>query len=69
MCGRYAKNDTTDELIREFIADGGTLGDWRPAFSVAPRTTTPIVPQWVENESSELHRDVDAAQWGYARHW
>ncbi len=69
MCGRYAMNATTEEFIREFIAAGGTLGDWRPAFSVAPRTTAPIVRQWVEDESSELHRDVDAAQWGLRPSW
>jgi putative SOS response-associated peptidase YedK len=62
-------NATTDELIREFVAAGSTLGDRRPAFSVAPRTTAPIVRQWAEDDTAELHRDVDGAQWGLRPSW
>lgn len=69
MCGRYAMNTTTDNLIREFVAGGGTLEEWGPAYSVAPRTTAPIVRQWLEDETGELHRDVDGAQWGLRPAW
>nr|BFF10355.1 hypothetical protein GCM10025699_16580 [Microbacterium flavescens] len=43
MCGRFALNAKTDEIIREFVADGGDFRDWTPRYSIAPTQIVPIV--------------------------
>ena len=40
MCGRFAMNKETNELIEQFVAEGGRARDWRPSYLVA---STPIV--------------------------
>ena len=36
MCGRFANDAETNELIEEFVASGGDYRDWIPRFSIAP---------------------------------
>ncbi|QWT23827.1 SOS response-associated peptidase [Subtercola sp. PAMC28395] len=45
MCGRFAMNKETDDLILEFVARGGRAEDWRPSYSVAPTDVAPIIRQ------------------------
>jgi putative SOS response-associated peptidase YedK len=47
MCGRFAMNKETDDLILEFIARGGRAEDWRPSYSVAPTDESPIIRERV----------------------
>lgn len=64
MCGRYALDAETDELIQEFVAAGGDFRDWRPAYSIAPTNRAPIIRQHPDNG-----RVIDAARWGFKPSW
>lgn len=65
MCGRFAMNKTTDELIREFVADGGRAEDWAGSFSIAPTQTAPIVRERLEGDAVE--RELVLARWDWDR--
>jgi putative SOS response-associated peptidase YedK len=52
MCGRFALSAETDELIREYVAQGGRPQDWRPSYSIAPTDRAPIVRR--HDEAREL---------------
>lgn len=64
MCGRFAMSKETDELIREYVADGGRAQDWRPAYSVAPTNPAPIVRAI---EETEPQRVLELAFWHWPR--
>lgn len=65
MCGRFALDQETDELIQEFVASGGDFRDWRPSYSIAPTDPVPIVRERVRSETGEVERTVDAALWDF----
>lgn len=65
MCGRFALDSETDELIQEFVAAGGDFRDWRPTYSLAPTDRVPIVRERVRSGTGELERTVDAAVWDF----
>lgn len=58
MCGRYALDQTTDELIGEYVATGGDFRDWRPDWNVAPTDTVPLL------HSPNGQRQLTAVRWG-----
>ena len=43
MCGRFANDSETNELIEEFVAAGNDYRDWIPQYSIAPTEVVPIV--------------------------
>jgi putative SOS response-associated peptidase YedK len=43
MCGRFAMNKETDDLIQEYVARGGDFRDWRPRYNIAPTDTVPVI--------------------------
>jgi len=58
MCGRFAMNKETDDLIQEYVARGGDFRDWRPRYNIAPTDTVPVI---------RLHdgqREIAGARWG-----
>ncbi|GGF17153.1 SOS response-associated peptidase [Subtercola lobariae] len=59
MCGRFAMNKETDDLILEFIARGGDPQEWRPSYSVAPTDEAPIIRQ--RPAPSEREESADSA--------
>lgn len=65
MCGRYALDAKTDELIKEFVAAGGDYRDWQPSYSIAPTNQTPIVRERVDRDSGELKRTLDVVRWDF----
>ena len=65
MCGRFALDSETDELIQEFVAAGGDYRDWRPSFSLAPTDAVPIVRERVRSATGAIERTVDAAVWDF----
>ncbi|WP_082480955.1 SOS response-associated peptidase [Rathayibacter sp. Leaf299] len=67
MCGRFAMDSETDELIREFVAAGGRAADWAPDFSVAPTDSAPIVRERLHDGAVE--REVELASWGFTPSW
>ncbi|MBO0983041.1 SOS response-associated peptidase [Rathayibacter sp. SD072] len=67
MCGRFAMDSETDELIREFVAAGGRAADWAPDFSVAPTDSAPIVRERLHDGA--LEREIELASWGFTPSW
>lgn len=65
MCGRFALNAKTDELIQEFVAAGGDFQDWQPSYSIAPTALVPIVREHADSKTGEFQRSVDAAVWDF----
>lgn len=65
MCGRYALDSDTDQLIKEFVAAGGDYRDWRPSYSIAPTNSVPLVRERVDKESGELQRTLDVVRWDF----
>lgn len=64
MCGRFANDAETNDLIEEFVAGGGDWRDWRPQFSIAPTETVPIVRERAA-ASGELVRMLEPAAWDF----
>ncbi|MEF2976630.1 SOS response-associated peptidase [Subtercola sp. YIM 133946] len=84
MCGRFAMNKETDDLILEFVARGGDPQEWRPSYSVAPTDDAPIIRQRAPRSSDpadgagagagagvsdEAEREIELAQWGLKPAW
>ena len=65
MCGRFAVDKGTNELIEEFVAQGGSANDWIPSFSIAPTDTVPIIRERKHDDSGEIVRSLDAAVWDF----
>lgn len=64
MCGRFANDAETNELIEEFVAAGNDFRDWRPRFSIAPTDVVPIVRERA-TASGELVRTIEPAAWDF----
>jgi putative SOS response-associated peptidase YedK len=67
MCGRFAMDQSTDDLIQEFVAEGGDYRNWRPSYNVAPSETVPVVRE--RQHAGETTRQLDAAVWGLRPSW
>lgn len=65
MCGRFANDAKVDEMIQEFVAQGGDYRDWRPQYSIAPTEVIPIVRERKNSETGEVLRTVDPAVWNF----
>jgi len=65
MCGRFANDAKVDEMIQEFVAEGGDYRDWRPSYSIAPTQVVPIVRERKNSDTGEVTRSVDAAVWNF----
>ncbi|RQP10574.1 MAG: SOS response-associated peptidase [Microbacteriaceae bacterium] len=64
MCGRFANDAETNELIEEFVAAGNDFRDWRPQYSIAPTELVPIVRERAAS-SGELVRALEPAAWDF----
>ena len=65
MCGRFAMDKETNELIEEFVLDGNDFRDWSVSYSIAPRDTVPIVREHRDRETGEVTRTVEPAVWDF----
>jgi len=65
MCGRFANDAKVDEMIQEFVAQGGDYRDWTPQYSIAPTAVIPIVRERQNRETGEITRSVDPAVWNF----
>lgn len=59
-------NKETDEIVREFVAHGGDLRDWKGVYSVAPTQDAPIVREWA-GDNGEVHREATLARWDWEK--
>jgi putative SOS response-associated peptidase YedK len=65
MCGRFALDQKTDDLIQAFVAEGNDFEDWVPSYSIAPTDITPIIRERKRSDSGEVTRTIDAAVWDF----
>jgi len=66
MCGRFAMNKETNELIEEFVTQGGDLRDWNGVYSVAPTQTAPIVRARTDDNGNTT-RELNRARWDWPK--
>ena len=67
MCGRFAVDSDINDLIEEFVADGGSVHDWAPAFNIAPTDPVPVVLERVKNGARE--RSIELGRWSIVPSW
>jgi putative SOS response-associated peptidase YedK len=67
MCGRFAVDSEVEELIRDFLAQGGDIHDWRPSYNLAPTDQVPVVIE--SSKSGELVRRLELARWSLTPTW
>jgi putative SOS response-associated peptidase YedK len=65
MCGRFAMDKKTDDLIVEFVAEGNDFEDWLPRFSIAPTDIAPIIRERKHSDSGEVTRTIESAVWDF----
>jgi putative SOS response-associated peptidase YedK len=65
MCGRFALDKKTDDLIQAFVAEGNDYNDWVPSYSIAPTDVVPIIRERKHKESGEVSRTIDPAVWDF----
>jgi putative SOS response-associated peptidase YedK len=68
MCGRFAMSKETDELITEFVAQGGDFRDWRPNWNIKPTNTIPVLLDSAKGEA-EVVRRLEPARWSLTPPW
>lgn len=61
MCGRFAVSSEINELIEQFVATGGDVGDWRPTYNIRPTDPVPIVLESAKTGS--VVRRLELARW------
>jgi putative SOS response-associated peptidase YedK len=65
MCGRFAMDDKTNDLIEQFVLDGNDFRDWVPSFSISPTDVIPIIRERRHSSTGEVTRSVEAAVWDF----
>jgi putative SOS response-associated peptidase YedK len=66
MCGRFANDAETNELIEEFVAQGGDLHEWSISYSIAPTETVPIVRARASaDDGGAIRRTLEPAVWDF----
>lgn len=58
----------TDQLIRDFVAEGGDFRDWRPGYNIAPTRTIPVVIESAKG-GDEIARRLEPARWSLVASW
>jgi putative SOS response-associated peptidase YedK len=58
----------TDQLITDFVAEGGDFRDWRPGWNIAPTDTIPILLETAKGESEPIRR-LEPARWSLTPSW
>jgi len=67
MCGRFAVDSQINELIEEFVADGGSVHDWAPNFNIAPTDPVPVVLERAKDGT--LERRIEMGRWSIVPSW
>jgi putative SOS response-associated peptidase YedK len=65
MCGRFAMDEKTNDLIEAFVLEGNDFRDWVPSFSVAPTDVIPIIRERRSSTTGEVSRKVEPAVWDF----
>ncbi|MGV8886125.1 MAG: SOS response-associated peptidase [Microbacteriaceae bacterium] len=67
MCGRFAVDSDINDLIEEFVADGGSVHDWAPSYNIAPTDPVPVVLERVTDGTRE--RSIELGRWSLVPSW
>jgi len=67
VCGRFAMNQSTDELIVEFVADGGDFTQWRPGWNIRP--TDQVATVIGALAGGTVTRRLEPARWALTPGW
>lgn len=65
MCGRFALDEKTSDLIEAFVLDGNDYRDWVPSFSIAPTDTIPVIRERQSSSTGEISRRAEPAVWDF----
>ncbi|WP_286309173.1 SOS response-associated peptidase [Agromyces mangrovi Wang et al. 2018] len=65
MCGRFAMDDETNDLIEAFVLDGNDFRDWDISYSIAPTDVVPIIRERQDRSTGEVRRTVVPAIWDF----
>ena len=68
MCGRFAMDKSTDDLIEEFVAVGGDFRDWRPGWNIRPTDPVAIVLESMKDGAKPTRR-LEVARWSLTPTW
>jgi putative SOS response-associated peptidase YedK len=68
MCGRFAMNKDTNDLITDFVAEGGDFRDWSTSYNIAPTQTIPVVIESAKG-GSDVTRRLEPARWSLVPSW
>jgi putative SOS response-associated peptidase YedK len=68
MCGRFALSQEIDELITEFVAEGGDFRNWRPSHNITPTDTIPMLIQSAKSDGDAVRR-LEPARWSLVPSW
>jgi putative SOS response-associated peptidase YedK len=58
----------TDNLINEFVAEGGDFRDWRPGWNIRPTDTIAVVIESAKGTAEPVRR-VEPARWSLVPPW
>jgi putative SOS response-associated peptidase YedK len=64
MCGRFALDQTSDQLIAAFLVQENRFPNWAPHWNIAPTSTIPMVIQ-----SKPEGVVLEAARWSLVPPW
>ena len=65
MCGRFAMDRETNDLIEEFVLDGNDYRDWSISYSIAPTDPIPVIRERADTTTGEARRTVEEAVWDF----
>jgi len=68
MCGRFALDARTDDLIRQFVVAGGDYEDWTPSWNIKPTQPVAMILETAKGEAEPLRR-LEQARWGLVPSW
>jgi putative SOS response-associated peptidase YedK len=68
MCGRFAMDKSTDDLIEEFVAVGGDFRDWRPGWNIRPTDPVAVILESMK-DGPEPTRRLEVARWSLTPGW
>jgi putative SOS response-associated peptidase YedK len=61
-------NKEINDLITDFVAEGGDFRNWRPSYNVAPTQTIPVIIQSAKG-GNEVTRRLGPARWSLVPSW
>ena len=67
MCGRFAVESDVNDLIDEFVADGGSVHEWAPSFNIAPTDRVPVVRERIADGTRT--RSIEIGRWSLVPSW